>query len=167
MHSLLALDPGLGGTGYALWIARKRAEHTRRHWAPDQAGVIDLRGDYAKEEWWVRCHTIAELIKLLLPSERTNIVCEFTEYHQAAHRVMSWKTGDLQKLTFLSGVIYAVTRPNPFLPIVTSGWKGQLSKRLVEERIRTRLGRQTCERLGIKTHAWDATGIGLWALGRF
>lgn len=165
MRSLLALDPGLQGTGYAMWKSRSRAEHHARRWAPDQVGVISPRGPDI--DWWERALMIAELIALLRYSERTRIVCEFTEYHQAAHRVMAWKTGDLQKLTFLSGVIFAVTRPNPFLPVVTSGWKGQLSKRLVEDRIRKRLGQQTCERLGIKTHAWDATGIGLWALGRF
>jgi hypothetical protein len=165
MRSLLALDPGLNGTGYAMWKSRSRAEHHARRWAPDQVGVINVRGP--EVDWWERALMIAELVALMRYSERTRVVCEFTEYHQAAHRVMSWKTGDLQKLTFLSGVIFAMTRPNSFFPIVTSGWKGQLSKRLVEERIRKKLGRETCERLGIKTHAWDAVGIGLWALGRF
>jgi hypothetical protein len=167
VRSLLALDPGLQGTGYAMWKSRSREDHHKRRWAPDQVGVLNLRGDFAKEEWWNRCLTLAGIIATLRYSDQTRIVCEFTEYHAAAHRVMAWKTGDLQRLTFLSGVIFAMTRPNSFLPVVTSGWKGQLSKQLVEERIRQRFGDETCRRLGIKTHAWDAVGIGLWALGRF
>lgn len=167
MKSLLALDPGLQGTGYALWLSRSAREHKQRRWAPDRVGVLNVSSRDKDMAWWDRAMLLAKQIAALRSSRQTRIVCEFTEYQASAHRVMAWKTGDLQRLTFLSGVIYAVTRPNPFLPVVTSGWKGQLSKAMVIERITNRFGRKTVSRLGIKTHAFDAVGIGLWALGEF
>jgi len=95
---------------------------------------------------------------------RDLVVCEFPQYQESAGRSMGWRTGDLQRLTFLTGVFAARLHPAEFYPVVPSQWKGQLPKSIVEDRIRTRLGAAVCRRLKIRTHAWDAVGIGLWAL---
>jgi hypothetical protein len=83
---------------------------------------------------------------------------------------MGFKTGDLVKLAHLVGLFQGVTRSfsaTEFYPVEVNRWKGQLPKRVVEQRIRRTLGAETCRRAGIETHAWDATGIALWAQGRF
>ena len=102
------------------------------------------------------------------------MVAEFTEYHAAAMSNMGWRTGDLQRLTFLCGAIAGRMYPRKFLPITTSGWKGQLPKDIAAKRVEKILGAGRCRKLGLPeikrradTHAWDAVGIGLWALDRF
>lgn len=93
------------------------------------------------------------------------LVCEFPEFQSGAGREMGWRKGDLQKLTFLIGSIYWATRPQVvFFPVSPSKWKGQLPKSVVEHRVIESLGKETCARLKLRTHAWDAAGIGLWAI---
>lgn len=168
MKSLLSLDPGLTGTGYAFW--------SKPFKAPNEIGVLKA----SKGEWWDRAHDIAMQIEEMC-SERehhkahgTKVVAEFTEYHAAATSNMGWRTGDLQRLTFLCGVIAGHVHPRVFIPVTTSGWKGQLPKHVAAQRVEKILGRNVCRELGLPkierrsdTHAWDAVGIGLWALGRF
>lgn len=160
MRSLLSIDPGLTGTGWALWLADKR---------PERIGVIKA----GKGEWWERAQQIADELVALCDA-RTRVVAEFTEYHAAATSNMGWRTGDLQRLTFLCGAIAGRVYPRKFLPITTSGWKGQLPKDVAAKRVQAIVGAHHCRRLGLPeikrrsdTHAWDAVGIGLWALGRF
>jgi hypothetical protein len=162
MRSLLSLDPGLGGTGWAYWeIPFKQ---------PAKVGVIKVT---RKGEWYDRAQAVADEVERLLKSS-TKVVSEFTEFHGAANKSMGWKTGDLQRLTFLCGVIAGRIHPHPFLPVTTSGWKGQLPKQVAAERCKQIIGLNICNKLGLPeiksksdTHAWDAVGIGLWALGRF
>ena len=161
MRTLLSLDPGLTGTGWALWYDAKE---------PEQVGVLKATG---KEEWWERAQIIADQV-VALCDVRTRVVSEFTEYHAAATSNMGWRTGDLQRLTFLCGAIAGRVYPKPFTPVTTSGWKGQLPKDVAARRVEKILGAKACRRLGLPeikrrsdTHAWDAVGIGLWSLGRF
>ena len=77
------------------------------------------------------------------------------------------KRGDLVTLSFFIGFLAGRLAPVPFIPIEVNRWKGQLSKKNVEQRIKNKLGEQVCDTLGIKTHAWDAVGIGLYCKGYF
>lgn len=163
--SLLALDPGLNGTGWAFW---RFAELWR---CPTKIGVI--KATDRKAEWPERAQDIAKQVRRLCEAD-TWVVSEFTEYHAAASSNMGWKTGDLQRLTFLCGVIAGRVHPVSFLPVTTSGWKGQLPKDVAAKRVAKILGAVTVARLGLPeiqrrsdTHAWDAVGIGLWALKHF
>lgn len=169
MRPLLSIDPGLTGTGWALWRTNKR---------PHSVGVIKQGG--TGNEWHLRAQGIAEQLIFLcdncedIVSHRIQVVAEFTEFHAAASSSMGWKTGDLQRLTFLCGVIAGRMHPRQFLPVTASGWKGQLPKVVAAKRIEKIIGAHHCSRLGLPeiqkradTHAWDAVGIGLWFLGRF
>lgn len=157
---MLAIDPGLQGTGLALF------EEPSCH--PAAVTVIERT---TKGEWWDRALHLGKQVYVwtydhaggeLTPQDL--VVCEFPQYQESAGRSMGWRTGDLQRLTFLTGVFAARLRRTPFRPVVPSAWKGQLPKSVVEDRIRTRLGAAVCAQLKIRTHAWDAVGIGLWAL---
>jgi len=161
MSSLLSIDPGLTGTGWALWVPPFKR--------PCLLGVIKT----GKGEWWDRAQSIADQIVEHCDTH-TRVVAEFTEYHAAVTSSMGWKTGDLQRLTFLCGAIAGRVYPRKFLPVTASGWKGQLPKDVAAKRIEAIIGRKACQRLGLPeikrrsdTHAWDAVGIGLWALDRF
>lgn len=168
-NGLLALDPGLQGTGLAYWTPD---DAYKDKGTPTHVAVMTIPSRHAKEDWWERVRILSDLIygqlqRWEFKGIQSNVVMEMTEYQaSAASRVMTWKTGDLQRLTYLVGALAEAARPRHVLPIVTSGWKGQLPKHLVQQRITKRLGLETCERLGIKTHAWDAVGIGLWYLDR-
>lgn len=91
-------------------------------------------------------------------------VIEFPEFQAGAARQMGWKTGSLQRLTFLVGVMAGYLPEDWRIILVSpSGWKGQLPKDVVERRMTRHYGAAVCAALNVKTHAWDALGIGEWA----
>lgn len=75
--------------------------------------------------------------------------------------------GDLVTLSFFIGYLAGRICPIPFIPVEINKWKGQLSKKNVTDRIKNKLTKKVCKTLEIRTHAWDAVGIGLWAKGHF
>lgn len=161
MTKMLAIDPGLQGTGLALFLAP-----TVR---PVAVTVLKRQ---TVGQWWDRALLLAEQAVTWASAEARRhgpaavgvVLCEFPQYQASPGRAMGWRTGDLQRLTFLTGVLAAGFPDAQFQPVVPSAWKGQLPKTVVEMRIRERLGDTTCARLGIQTHAWDAVGLGLWGL---
>lgn len=159
---LISLDPGLGGTGWALWQGGD---------VPHAVGIVR---DTAKDESLaVRCW---ELSKKLHTSIRasvngdpflssTAVVIEMPQ-HMTNARGIAAQAGAIYKLTFLVGYLSAMMYPCPVTVVTPGEWKGQLPKDVVQRRIQAILGDATCLRLNIKSHAWDAVGIALWALGR-
>lgn len=148
-NALLAIDPGLSGTGWAIWYANTGIPHS--------VGVIPaMKG----EDLAIRCLNITSLLPYF--NDGSVIVCEFPEFQEGSQRSMGWRKGDLQKLTFLVGYIAGCYPKCRFVPVKPSTWKGQLPKAIVADRITDRLGKAAVEELKIKTHAWDAVGIGLW-----
>jgi hypothetical protein len=155
--NLMAIDPGLQGTGFAIW----ERDHPR---VPQLTGVV--RGDGGKN-WMRRVDRIAQEVADLADNYGVRlIVCEMMEMQQSARAKMAW-SGDLQRTLVLIGTIHGLTKS--FCPTFTltppSEWKGQLPKSVTIRRVQKCVGRDNCERLGIKTHAWDAVGIGLWYQG--
>lgn len=75
--------------------------------------------------------------------------------------------GDIVKLAFMVGCIGRVSHAAgiPFRPVEVREWKGQMSKSLVERRIRDLLGRAQCS--DFQRDIWDAVGIGLHLKGCF
>lgn len=159
MPSLLAIDPGLQGTGVAIWKGKTST--------PILADVLTSRGAESKE-WIDRVNRIAiQVQELAIEHNVRHIVCEMMEMHMSARAQMMWKSGDFQRTLFLIGAIYGVCESFIVGFDVTppSQWKGQLPKSVTIKRVRRILGDRTCERLGIDKHAWDAVGIGLWHMG--
>jgi Holliday junction resolvasome RuvABC endonuclease subunit len=153
---LMTIDPGLQGTGVVVWHRTKPI--------PVKVWVLTSPRRDMQLPWWDRALNLTADIASIAAEWRVTLVAiEMTEYMAAAHRVMAWKTGDLQRLTFTIGAISATVDANVQL-YRTSEWKGQLPKKIVVDRCTARLGKARCERLGIKTHAWDAVGIGLFHL---
>lgn len=147
----MTVDPGLQGTGYAVW----------RYYDLTETGVIKPRG----KEWWERAHEVAQILYLRC-TDAIVVYVEHMEYFGGSKN-LAWKTGDLQRTTYLEGCIAGrFNEANTVIPIPVRDWKGQLPKDVVIRRIQRELGKETCEDLGIVTHAWDAVGIGLWAQNR-
>lgn len=164
--ALLAVDPGLQGTGLAFWSSTRTP-------APEWTEVVSDR----KGDWLDRSDRIARHVAERLRTETTTgrmlgdvrLVCELMEMHGGARAQMMWKSGDLQRTLIFTGMLIARTsRYVDKVTLVGPGtWKGQLPKSVVEHRLKRYLGGPIWRTLGIRSHAWDAVGIGLWALGKF
>lgn len=162
---LLAIDPGLTGTGWAYW--REDQEHTGD--APYAVGVVTVPSKIRGDDFVARArnianqlYDIADRLYNLDDDKVDRVICEFPNYQDSGARSMGWRSGDLQRLTFLTGVLCQRFDDCSFIAVEPFRWKGQLPKHVVESRIRKRFGNRTCRELDIRTHAWDAVGIGLW-----
>jgi Holliday junction resolvasome RuvABC endonuclease subunit len=159
MRNLMAIDPGLTGTGIAIWDTLDATP----------CFVTILTSRFARSNDWIdRVHRIAIQVEGLVDHYKVReVVCEMMEMHQSARAQMMWKAGDFQRTLFLIGAFYGITEPWNVQFSVTppSQWKGQLPKSVTINRVRKLLGARTCRDLAIEKHAWDAVGIGLWHRG--
>lgn len=153
-----SIDPGLAGTGWAEWDGGR---------APVRVGVI--RANRSKAELAVRCEDIARQMVQIIHEGRyppaktdTHVTLEMPQ-HMVNIKGIAAQAGSVYKLTFLVGYLAKAVYPC-IVHVVTPGeWKGQLPKDVVQRRIIKHLGMRTCVKLNIRSHAWDAVGIGLWA----
>lgn len=157
MMKLMSIDPGLQGTGYAIWDGS-----TRKPFHPRVCGVITAP---AGPDWLKRVDQIAiQILDECRTYGVTSIICEMMEMYQTASSAMAWSKGDLQRTMMLIGTIHGLTRKRcpTFILVPPREWKGQLPKSVTIHRVKKALGPRVCADLAIKTHAWDAVGIGLW-----
>lgn len=157
-RSVISIDPGLSGTGWVVWD----------HAEPVNAGIWTPPRDLL---WYQAAQWLGQMLANVVPVHpyTTLVLIEMPEYQSSPTREMGWKTGSLQKLTFLVGWLSAISSMNfaMAIPVLVHEWKGQLPKPVVERRVQQTLGRDTCQRLGLRSHAYDAAGIGLYGLGRW
>jgi hypothetical protein len=150
---IFAVDPGIGGTGWAV---------LERGGILVEYGVIHK--DSKGEDWESKGFSIAWELKAAqkrLSANRAYV--EFPSLFQSAHGQMVARRGDLVKLAWFTGLLSGSLVGVTLVPV--NDWKGQLPKGVVANRIQKILGEKDCA--SIKSHAWDAVGIGLWAAGRF
>lgn len=154
---LYSIDPGLDGTGWAEWTQKKY---------PDRVGVISKpRPDLDLAE---RCHIISSELRHVIRerggcTRQVRVVLEMPINMSGSAAGVAAQAGSIYKLTFLVGYIAGSLYPCVVETVSPMEWKGQLPKDVVARRIQNTLGEDVCVELGIKTHAWDAVGIGLWA----
>lgn len=150
---MLAIDPGLAGTGWAYFKGRKLK----------QCGVITPPSSL---EWDQKIpYIVNALWDIATDYPDKSVVCEMPQHMQSAGGQLSARAGSVIKLAMLVGAIRMQFGENVEL-VTPQRWKGQLKKRIVEKRIRSKLPK-TVARLRPRSHSWDAIGIGLWKLGRF
>ena len=155
----LCIDPGLGGTGYAMFESLRTKEEapgmvcchgvlktTERVW---QAGAEDLT---------------AKFIGVLEALHPDVVAMEVPEMWQTAVSHSAASSGDLFKLCYLCGCFGEVSRQfcmkSPIL-LRPSEWKGQLPKEVVIQRIKI-----IYPMLSVFSHDADAIGIGLHLQGK-
>lgn len=158
----LSIDPGLLGTGYALWDSNKWDVLDK----PTHFGVLKPSSSSGKE-WVERSIDLGQQLKTIIASNAVEAVyCEFPMKFDSGvgGAASSGKVSDIGKLTFLVGVIaqVAYNEDAVFHPVPVNDWKGQLTKEIVAFRIAKRL---VVEIDYYDSHANDAVGIGLWAKG--
>ncbi len=141
----LAVDPGLTGTGWAVFQGAFLLKH----------GVLTASYGDEEGEWTRGAKQIAvNLKKHMLITPPDNLVIEWVDYRATAKGHASAAEGDLFKLSFLIGMISSVfAKVDPIL-VTAMEWKGQLSKSLVVERL------ERSYDIVYKNHEADAVGLG-------
>lgn len=152
----LAVDPGSTGLGWATFLPEYMTVYAAGTHDPSGSNYLERSYNAA---CWVR--------KLILSQGVDTVYCEFPEFFQDARGHAAMVNGSALKLTYNVGQIAMVAMDCncKFQTFAPTTWKGQLPKDAVEQRIRRYLGEDVCKRLGLRSHAWDAVGIGLFAKG--
>jgi hypothetical protein len=169
LDSVLFVDPGLGGTGWAFWsqLSTKPKKNHESH--PASTGVLKIPKGEWEGSWIAHAAGVAASFAGLLAAMRPQIVVleqpglwsGNATSHASAATGKEGETGDLFKLAYLVGQLALLTKQcTGVLPILVQPyeWKGQLSKDLVFERLAA---------MGIeaKDHEADAVGMGMAAQG--
>lgn len=145
----LTIDPGISGTGWALWDDK---------WKLKAHGVINAP---SKFPWEDKCRCVMKQLRSIgwKIEGRTEAWVELPKQMGGARGAATAAGGSLRKLTVLVGMIM-----NEFdaRTIEVNDWKGQLPKEVVAKRVMAILPNCTA-----KSHAMDAVGIGLYVAGRF
>lgn len=151
----MSIDPGITGSGFAIWQG-KRFQH---------AGIV-FPGKIKK--WQPAGYQVAaQLHEIAKINKIEKVFCEFPAFFQGGKGQVTAKSGSLVKLAWFCGFLETlfVTEFTPFEQVRVIDWKGQLPKDVVERRICKILKRGITKNL--KSHMWDAVGIGLYKHGRF
>jgi len=172
-HKIICIDPGLGGTGFAIFSGNKQ------DLLPERTGVLHSTTKATQTNWSLRqSEILARLIEVIeeVPLIENNIsvdvYIELPNFFRQK-KGMTCATGkdggdsDLVKLAVMVGRLqetFLVFTKCTKIVLVPVSWKGQLTKYAVENRIRQRIG---CKKWEYGDHATDAVGIGLFVKGVF
>lgn len=161
----LSIDPGITGTGWALWNVGDDWHECRKPWS---VGIWNPPGKLAWEDraLWLGL----ELWKLNFVKERIDQVwIEYPAFFETAGGTMVARRGDLLKLTYCVGVLAGVMSHHgkKIYLIPVRSWKGQLPKEVVERRVRRLVGDHAMDGTRFRSHIYDAVGLGLFAKGCF
>lgn len=168
--AMISIDPGLNGTGWALWD-RAKAEKLVRPFASGAIPKTNNEESLSNRAAWI-CTALDMICK-------KNQVCELcieqAQFMEGGKGLAAARDGDLVTLSILTGMIVGnmwrirdgVTSTYGWSThlIPVSKWKGNLSKDKCEYRINKILPKW--ENQSGTTHEADAVGIGLYAKGFF
>lgn len=156
---ILAVDPGSNGTGWAILNE-------------NDAHVIDFGTVHGHSTDW---HTksmeiLKEMSKIYSRISIGRVYIESPVFMRGHGGYTTASTGSLVKLAALFGALYFTSAMHHItIPVEPSQWKGQLPKKTCNNRIKMILEQKRLYgNVGrVSTHALDAIGIGLWAVGEF
>lgn len=162
----LTIDPG-ADLGWALWN-RSTWKKLVRPW---KVGTVNGKG----KTWKSRCdYTISAFNETMRGVHWGSIVrvwCEYPAFFGSHGGQTSARRGDLVKLAVIVGRLEQLCftqRVERFKYVEIMDWKGQLSKKAVNEEIADRLSKDERTKAGMspnQSHDWDAVGIGLHVKG--
>jgi len=154
----ITIDPGLE-FGYALWDFLEYQKNNPR--SLFSAGIFKS-GSGWKNKLLSTTYSLSDLCEVY---KIRKAVIEQPQFFASSGGTMVAARGDLIKLSMAAGAVAGVVglycRNVIFAPVTT--WKGQLPKKIVEQRI-FQIYDQDLP-VPLSSHMWDAVGIGLWDLG--
>ena len=153
LKTSITIDPGISGTGYAIW---------NQKWNLLLAGGIY---EPRVHNWMSKGRAIAVGIFRICKKYRVNkVYIEFPRFMQSIGGQVTAKSGALVKLCWMVGFLSAVLMDKKQELIEVNKWKGNLPKDIVEKRVRRILPKLS---KNLKSHTVDAIGIGLYLKGEF
>lgn len=156
--SLITVDPGLTGTGVAVWDANGKLLYARAVGCGD--GALTERAAHIVEK-------VRPYVTKGAPRPRRMVIEQPQTYRGRAAK------GDANSLLSLSMLVGGLATLSPTVELVLPRvWKGNMPASIVEMRGREAL--QLSEVLNVdlecskkhQTDVWSAVGIGLWWLRR-
>jgi Holliday junction resolvasome RuvABC endonuclease subunit len=156
----VSIDAGLNGCGLSAWSLREWLE---------SCPPIACRNIYARSgEWYERAYElVAKVLEFLSEYAPETVFIEYPEFMpDSVKGYTAAAKGDLLKLTFLVGALAQALQAAGYRVVLVPVhvWKGQLSKKIVEARIKREIPEVV--KLNPKSHSWDSIGIGLYAKGK-
>ncbi len=169
LGNFISIDPGLGGTGYAIW-SRERANVLE---TPIVSSSIEAPSEGPIE---MRMNWLCVALRKVCSDHKVvEVVIEQPQFMEGGKGLVAARDGDLVKLSILTGALIgqmwrwengndvAASYGTHLVPV--NQWKGNMSKELTDARVKQRLPKW---RNGSGTsHESDAVGIGLYAKGMF
>lgn len=125
--SCVAVDPSVNNCGLTVFIDNELITAELLH--PSKENV-DAHYSVRARDMCFKVRAIYRKIKDLDP--KTRLIVEIPEHHGVS-AYQSRETGSLYKLTFVCGMIYGIA--DDAIGYQPSGWKGQLSKEIVRNRL--------------------------------
>ena len=163
---IIAIDPGLSGTGVACFnegdiksLGVRNFYYSKAHtWWDNGLQITSAVNKFITDKW------------LYSTNSDYTVIIEEPEFHQSGKGLASTGSGDTFKLATLVGMLVQSidgidTGPVTFKLVSPKEWKGQLPKDIVIERIKAVYASQGIAAPDIQSHSWDAVGIGLWHMG--
>ncbi len=157
---MIAIDPGFH-SGVAAFLTG----------CDKPAAVGMLRAPNKKDPLWDRVEFLLVQMDVLMSglieqfdiSSKCRVLIEYPAFFSGSGGRMTAARGDLVKLAFITGALAAHISglQLTIVPVEVSAWKGQLSKKHVNERIKKLIQMEFAD------HIADAVGIGLWDRGVF
>lgn len=152
----MSIDPGVSGTGWALWNESMLLK----------CGTLHYK--YTAEEWLQKARQICFEFERIFRGEMVEeFVFEYPVFMRGYGGYTTASTGSLIKLAVLTGMLISLAMESKMADVVLvepSQWKGQLPKKVCENRIRKILPNLARKH---SNHAIDAIGLGLWRAGLF
>lgn len=161
---MISIDPSIHSCGVALWRVEDLKRPPRRPATPTSVHLLTAR----EVEWQASAAKIAEQFAALLQSKQVDptkclVYCEQPQYLPSKFHTTA--TGGLVKMAHLCGLLSGVCPKFGYVEI--SRWKGNLSKDMVESRIKKYYEGKPLLWKQWKKDMWDAVGIGLYVQGEF
>ena len=163
MKSFISVDPGLSGTGYAVWTNNRKPMYTgivvpNKSIPKSSLTTLPPRG----QSLYNQLYAIWGAMTINKVNARITVV-EWPEFFQTSGGRVSAERGDLIKLTMAASIVCCVAWDceHTVKMVPPRVWKGQLPKKLVITRIKRMI-----KGANYNSHEWDAVGLGLHHLGK-
>ena len=147
------VDPGVSGTGVALWedISALGPPDETDRWSPRK---VPWDVNFAQCVLWFE--------KWLGESPAQLVVIEGVEVWMGEKSLTAGARGNLSKLAYLVGALVhvCIVENVEWIIVTPSQWKAQLPKDAMQRRVRQALG------VSYREHEYDAVAMGLAAQGR-
>lgn len=159
------IDPGLGGTGWAVWSRETAADVV----APVASGCI-LPCKLDEQTGWNWERVAADMAFRMHTYTRGNscfeYLIELPQLMDSGVGQIAARSGDLVKLTVITGMILGIAsvhNAGRIEGVTPTKWKGNIDKDETAFRVRRAL--PNWKPKTNTSHEMDAVGLGLWAKG--